>query len=131
MKTLSEHYKEKFGCKVRSIELNLPQRCAAHLASKTDFDESDTTGKEAVRAAVNGTTGAMMTIARSGGRRYNVSYAPKDVSEIANKVKSVPRDYINDRGNFVTRACLDYMKPLIVGEVATQYENGLPVHLTI
>ena len=130
-KALELAVKEKFGCKVRSIELNLPQRCASHLASKTDIDESYTTGNEAVKAALNGTTGAMMTIARSGGRRYNVSYAPKDVCEIANKVKCVPRDYINDRGNNVTKACIDYIKPLIVGETTPQYENGLPVHTVI
>ncbi len=130
-KALELAVKEKFGCKVRSIELNLPQRCAAHLASKTDIEESFTTGKEAANAAVNGTTGAMMTISRSGGRRYNVSYEAKDVCEIANRVKCVPRDYINDRGNNVTRACLDYMKPLIVGETTPEYEGGLPVHIII
>ena len=39
-KTLEFLVKEKLGVKVRSIEVNVLQRCAAHLASKTDLMES-------------------------------------------------------------------------------------------
>ena len=31
---------KEFGCKVRSIELNVLQRCAMHIGSKTDLNES-------------------------------------------------------------------------------------------
>ena len=37
---LAEVLKEETGAKVRGIELNLLQRCAAHLASETDIEES-------------------------------------------------------------------------------------------
>ena len=53
-KALEIAVKAKFGCKVRSVEINLPQRCAAHLRSKTDIDESVMIGKSAVSFAVNG-----------------------------------------------------------------------------
>ena len=43
-KALELAVKEEIGCKVRSIELNLPQRCASHLASKTDLCESVSVG---------------------------------------------------------------------------------------
>ena len=39
-KTLEHLVKEKLGVKVRSVEVNVLQRCAAHLASQTDLDES-------------------------------------------------------------------------------------------
>ena len=39
-KVLEELVRDRIGCKVRSIELNLMQRCAAHLASATDLEES-------------------------------------------------------------------------------------------
>ena len=39
-KTLEFLVKEKLGVKVRSVEVNVLQRCAAHLASKTDLDEA-------------------------------------------------------------------------------------------
>ncbi len=129
-KALELAVKEKFGCKVRSIELNLPQRCAAHLASKTDLDESYATGCNAARCATNGVSGSMITTVRAEDK-YEISFVPRDVSEIANKVRAVPREFINERGNYVTEECLDYIKPLIIGEVTPMYKDGLPVHLII
>lgn len=129
-KALEIAVKEKFGCKVRSIELNLPQRCAAHLASKTDLDESVITGQSAVSAALSGTSGAMIAMIRDEDK-YAISFEAKDVTKIANKVRAVPREFINQEGNFVTAECIDYIKPLIIGEVAPVYENGLPVHFII
>lgn len=39
-KILEQLVKDEIGCKVRSIELNLLQRCAAHSMSRTDIEES-------------------------------------------------------------------------------------------
>ena len=69
-RVLEDLVKERLGCKVRSIELNLPQRCASHLASKTDIDESVGVGKAAVNAAIEGKTGVMMTINRNDDSKY-------------------------------------------------------------
>ena len=123
--------KAEFGCKVRSVELNLPQRCAAHCASQTDLDESVSTGFSAVNAAVSGISGSMISIVRGEGKEYTVSFEAKPISEIANKVRSVPRHYINERGNDVTEECINYILPLIQGEPVLQYKNGLPVHFVI
>lgn len=126
-KELEIAVKKKFGCKVRSIELNLPQRCAAHLASKTDLDESLEVGYNAVKAAINGQTGCMISIVRAPGD-YEIKYEPQDISKIANIVRSVPLEFIVEDGNNVTNECLEYIKPLIAGEVAVTYKDGLPVH---
>ena len=123
--------KERLGCKVRSIELNLPQRCASHLASKTDIEESVGVGKAAVIAATNGKTGVMMTINRKEGEDYSVYYDSADIFGIANGVRSVPKEYINNEGNGVTEECVKYLAPLIVGEVSPTYTNGLPDHLVL
>ncbi len=111
--------------KVRSVELNLPQRCSISLASKTDLDESFKIGHSAVAAALNGHSGEMMTYERANGA-YSVSIGTADLSNIANAEKIVPRDFINEAGNNVTQKCIDYMLPLIQGEVALRYENGMP-----
>ncbi len=126
-KVLEAAIKEEFGCKVRTVELNLPQRCAAHLASETDLSESVSVGAHAVEAAVAGVSGAMATILRGKGD-YNTTYGTSPVSEIANRVKGVPADYINEEGNGVTDACIAYLRPLIMGEVTPEYRDGLPVH---
>ena len=130
-KVLEQLVKEKLGCKVRSIELNLPQRCASHLASKTDICESVGVGKAAVSAALGGKTGVMMTINRASKEVYSVYFDSADISGIANGVKSVPREFINADGNGVTDECVGYLAPLILGEVHPEYENGIPKHIVI
>lgn len=127
-KALELAVKEAFGCKVRSIELNLPQRCASHLASATDIAESVAVGSHAVSLALAGESGCMATILRKAGDPYAATYGSSPVSQIANAVKHVPDEFINEAGNGVTEACVQYLRPLIVGEVAPAYENGLPVH---
>ena len=130
-KVLEDLVKDKLGCKVRSIELNLPQRCAAHLASLTDITESVGVGRAGVAAAVSGKTGVMMTINRADSDEYSVYYDSADISGIANGVKGVPAEFINDNRNGVTEECVKYLAPLIVGEVHPVYENGLPKHFVI
>lgn len=130
-KVLEELVKERLGCKVRSIELNLPQRCAAHLASLTDINESVGVGRSAVEAALSGKTGVMMTINRAEGDNYSVYFDSADISGIANGVKGVPAEFITPTGNGVTDECVKYLAPLILGEVHPIYENGLPKHVVI
>lgn len=130
-KALEIAVKEKFGCKVRSIELNLPQRCAAHLASKTDINESFCCGYTAVTAAANGLTAQMISMKRKASEEYSVEYLPISVYKVANEVKTVPKNFINDRGNQVTDECLEYILPLILGETEVIYEKGLPKQLII
>ncbi len=129
-KTLEHLVREKIGCKVRSVEISLLQRCGAHLASATDLCEAENVGEAAVREAAAGNTAVMLTLERQPGE-YAVNYLPKPVSEIANRVRSLPDEFINERGDFVTDACLDYLRPLILGEVTPHYENGMPKHIII
>lgn len=131
-KTLEMAVKNKFGCKVRSIELNLPQRCAGHLLSRTDISESVMLGKEAVRvAAEDGVSGDMMIYERVSNEPYSCTVSHKKVADIANMVKSVPSEYINAEGNFVTKECCEYILPLIEGEDAPVFKNGIPDYIVL
>ncbi len=130
-KSLELLLKDKLGCKVRSIELNLPQRCAGHLLSKTDIDESVEIGRAAVRFAAEGKTGIMITVTRLPGEDYAVEVGYADISGIANAVRHVPDGYINERGDGITDAGVAYLLPLIQGEVELEYENGLPKHIVL
>ena len=73
-KTLEFLVKEKLGVKVRSVEINVLQRCAAHLASQTDLDESFALGKKAVALSEEGVTASMVTIERTSNAPYTVDY---------------------------------------------------------
>lgn len=124
--------KLRFGCKVRAVELNLPQRCAGHLFSKTDITESVAIGKEAVRAATEkGVSGDMMVFERVSNAPYCCDISHRKVAEIANKVKHVPDEYINERGDFVTEECCGYILPLIEGEATPTYYKGIPQYLVL
>ncbi len=130
-KSLEILLKDKLGCKVRSIELNLPQRCAGHILSATDINESLLIGEHAVKFASEGQTGVMVIITRKNTEEYSVEIGSADISKIANAVRHVPNEYINDRGNGITEAGLKYLAPLIMGEVDIEYENGMPKHIVI
>ncbi|MCD7858826.1 MAG: 6-phosphofructokinase [Firmicutes bacterium] len=123
---LAEVVKAETGAKVRGIELSLLQRCAAHCASGTDIEESYTSGKIAVEAAVSGVTDKMVgfTCTRDGG--YHCEYTLFDLSLVANTEKKVPLEWINEAGNGVTQGFIDYALPLIQGETGMVKENGLP-----
>ncbi len=127
-KMLEQAVKARFGCKVRSIELSLPQRCAAHIQSKTDIDESVVVGKTAVSAAIDGASRVMMSIERISTSPYEAKISYSDINKIANQVRSVPQEFINAAGNDVTDECVEYILPLIAGETAPEYKNGIPVH---
>ena len=123
--------KEAIHVKVRSIELNVLQRCAAHSSSLTDLDESFALGSHAVSLAENGLTKCMLTLERVSDQPYKVSIGTADIKEIANEAKSIPREWINEAGNDITDALYDYMAPLIKGEPVIEYENGLPKYLSV
>ena len=130
-KTLEFLVKEKLGVKVRSVEVNVLQRCAAHIASKTDLTESSMQGLHAVKLAEQGLTGVMATILRTNDAPYTVEYSHTDIASIANLVKSVPTEWINESRNDVTDDMITYLRPLIQGEVKHSYENGLPSYMDV
>ncbi len=130
-KALEMMISKKLGVKVRSVEVNILQRCAAHLLSKTDIDESFEQGRYGVSLAAEGVTGSMVCIKRTSNTPYTVEYTYADIKNIANEAKSIPREWINEAGNDVTQELIDYIYPLIQGEYPATYKNGLPVYAEV
>lgn len=130
-KTLEHLVKEKLGVKVRSVEVNVLQRCAAHLASKTDLAEAVMLGRKAVEFSEDGITASMVIMNRTSNDPYTIEYAHAEIKNIANEAKSVPREWINDAGNDVTEEMIHYLLPLIQGESNVTYKNGLPVYANV
>ena len=120
----------ELGCKTRAIEINVLQRCAGHLQSAADIDESVMIGKEAANQAILGRSGIMVTFLRGKGE-YKTQISYVNVNEVANNVKYVPDEFINEEGNGVTERSLEYLLPLIKGERSVKYKDGLPVHCII
>lgn len=130
-RVLEEAVRSRIGCKVRSIELNLMQRCAAHVASRTDIQESRMLGMTACHLALEGKTGLMAAVERISDEPYQVRFTGIPVCSVANQEKKVPEDYINAAGNDVTEKMMSYLRPLIQGEAPVIYKNGIPAHLIL
>ena len=107
------------------------QRCAAHIASKTDIEESKALGSAAVERAVNGGSGEMTIILRKDTEAYQTEISSVDIALVANEEKVIPRNWINEKGNDVTEECVNYIKPLIIGETEPVFENGIPKHFIL
>ncbi len=122
---------DHFGCKVRSVELNVMQRCASHISSLTDLNEAFLIGTEAVNAALRGESGRMMAFRRISNEPYRIVIDPVPVELAANKEKLFPQEWINADGNNVTTDALNYFLPLIQGEPKITYRNGIPVHFRL
>lgn len=128
-KALEILVKQELGVKVRSVEINVLQRCAAHMLSKTDIDESFSLGKHAVSLAEEGVTASMVTLERVSDSPYTVTYSHADIRSIANQAKMIPPEWIHKDGNDVMAELTDYLRPLIQGEVTITYKDGIPVYM--
>ena len=124
---LAARCKEATGAKVRGIELSLLQRCAAHVASKTDIEESFSAGKAAVENAVNGVTDKMVGFERTvENGQYKCNIKLFGLSDVANTEKKVPLEWINETGDGLKQEYIDYALPLIQGQTDLKIEDGLP-----
>ena len=123
---VANEVKSRFGYKVRSIELSLLQRCAAHSASLTDIEEAYQAGKTAVERAVSGVTDKMVAFERKEGAEYQLEMKPVPLDIVANTEKKVPTQWIKPDHTGLTDDFIAYALPLIQGETQLPYENGLP-----
>ena len=148
-KYLEHLVKDRLGVKVRSIELNVCQRCSSAMLSATDQKEAIAAGAYGVRCALEGETGKMVAFRRAplekpeaagapdtetcqisrvaqACRNYRIDYVTEDVNQICNREKTVPLEWITNGGTDIGDAFTDYALPLIQGEVSVPKENGLP-----
>lgn len=126
-KYLENLVKEKIGVKVRSIELNVCQRCSCAHLSRVDLDEAVNAGIYAVQVAIAGETGKMITFIRNKSVPYELSYGTADVNIICNKEKPVPSEWIIGEGSDISDDFIDYARPLTQGYVELPTKNGIPL----
>ena len=125
-KFLENLVRDRLGIKVRSIELNVPQRCSSAWLSATDLSEAADSGAFGVKCALAGETGQMISFIRKPGEDYELTFGTEDVNLICNQEKAVPREWISENGSDIEKEFIDYALPLIQGSVTVPEENGLP-----
>lgn len=129
--TLANIIKKQLGCKARAIELNTTQRCASHFMSQTDIEESFLAGKYSVEFASKGETGKVVIFKRNSNNPYSIDFSSHNVEDIANLEKTVPIEWIDIENANVKQELIDYIKPLIKGEIYPIVIDGLPKHLKL
>ena len=126
---LADLIRVRLGCKTRAIEFSTLQRCASHLASRTDVTEAYQVGGAAVEAAVRGETAKMSAIKRLSDQPYRIETEMVDVTQVANFEKKVPDEWITADGMHVNANFERYARPLIQAELTPIYINGVPRHI--
>ncbi|MBO8161508.1 MAG: 6-phosphofructokinase [Thermosipho sp. (in: Bacteria)] len=100
------------------------QRSGRHIASKTDVEEAEMVGRTAVKLALSGVTGVMVTIERKSNDPYTVEYGTVELNKVADQTKYLPEEFYDEYE--ITDKFIEYAKPLIEGEIYPPFENGLP-----
>lgn len=117
---------QELGIKARCNTLGTAQRAAMHCAARCDADEAYMVGAAAVRYALAGENGKMVSIERISENPYQSAPGLVPLEQVANIEKKVPREWINADGNYIEPPFLTYARPLIMGEVSLPMRDGLP-----
>ena len=128
---LADMIRQRHGYKHHWAVADYLQRAARHIASGVDVEQAYAVGKAAVELGVKGINAVMPTIVRKRSRPYQWTVGHVPLSEVANREKKVPREYITPDGFGITPACRRYLEPLIAGEAYPVYRAGLPDYVRI
>ncbi|HSS70563.1 MAG TPA: 6-phosphofructokinase [Casimicrobiaceae bacterium] len=123
--------KEKLKQKYHWAVADYLQRAARHIASKTDLDQAYAVGKVAVELALAGKNAVMPAIVRVSDRPYRWKIGVAPLEKVANVEKKLPRDYITADGFGITTKARTYLSPLVRGESAPPFRDGLPRYVRL
>lgn len=71
----------------------------------------------------------MVTFVRLSDDPYKIEISLCDASQVANVEKKIPSDWIDEKRGFVSQECINYIKPLIIGELSPFMVDGMPMHM--
>ncbi|MCK8061366.1 MULTISPECIES: 6-phosphofructokinase [unclassified Fusibacter] len=109
---LVNEIKEKLNIgRVRSDTFGYLQRSFMGVVSDVDQQEAREAAQKAVQFAIIDKMDGSVTIQRTGD--YAVDYVLRPIVDIAAKTKHMPEEFINEAGNYVTPAFIEYCRPLL------------------
>jgi ATP-dependent phosphofructokinase / diphosphate-dependent phosphofructokinase len=116
---LASEISHRLHLRARSEKPGLAARSSIENVSAVDQKEAYLVGKAAVRTAVRGTSGVMMTLERPTGKGYRCVVGTVSLQDVAIAEKLLPDAFIASRGNDVTEAFVRYCTPLVGGPIHT------------
>ena len=99
--------------RVRADTFGYLQRSFPCVISEVDAREARQVGAVAVRTAVTKDIDGSIAIRRKPGPRYDVYFEPVPLRKVARDTREMPAKFINKQGNDVTRAFIDYARPIV------------------
>jgi 6-phosphofructokinase 1 len=104
---------EALGLKARAEKPGLLGRVSAALRSDVDWHTARLCGAAALRAALDGATGEMVTIVRRSSRPYASETGLVALDRVADVQRFFPVAWINEDGTEVSPEFMDYLAPLV------------------
>ena len=124
---LASLIKDNLGYKYHFALADYLQRSARHIASKVDVDCAYNIGEQAVKRAISGKSGVMLTLNRFKSKEQTKWVIGEvALNKVCNVEINLPENYIDSTGFGITQECRDYLEPLIQGEAYPPYKDGLP-----
>lgn len=120
-----------FGFKSHWAIPDYLQRSAGHLVSATDHTLAGAVGQAAVRFALDGLDGMMVSIRRLSDRPYRWQLEPVPCASVGNLERTLPAEFIREDGFHVTDRARAFLQPLVEGEVPPPFSGGLPTYLRL
>ena len=108
---------QKLGYKARGEKPGLLGRASIFMQSKVDIEEAELAGELACRAALDGESGKMVAFSRVSENPYEMKPFLVDIDEVMMYERTMPDEFINEEGNGITQAFLDWCRPLIGEEL--------------
>jgi len=112
--------------RVRADTFGYIQRSFAGLQSEVDVREARWCGRHAVQYAMQEQSGSVAIKRLASGADYKIEIFRTDLSNVAEKTKPMPDEFINADGNGVTDAFVEYAMPLTGGLPRTEYLGSRP-----
>src|SRR4029077_4287084 len=122
---------EKLGYKCHWAVADYLQRSARHIASETDVQQAYAVGRAAVEFAIAGKNAVMPAIRRLSDAPYCWDIIEAPLSEVANREKLLPAEFLSANGFGITAAARRYLAPLIAGEAYPPFKDGLPDYVRL
>jgi len=98
--------------RVRADTFGYLQRSFPGIISPTDAREARRAGIEAIRHAMTKRSGSI-AIRRKPAKKYEVYFKCVPLKNVAKSTRHMPARFISPAGNNVTKAFIDYVKPLV------------------
>mgnify|MGYP001388123694 FL=1 len=89
------------------------QRSFPGVTSEVDAKEARAVGATAVKFAVKSHENGSVAIQRKKGKAYKVEFVRVPLESVAKETRHMPDEYITPAANDVTKAFIDYARPIV------------------